>query len=136
MLILKCNINFTTMIKLFSPTGNRTRAFHVTGGDPHHQTIEEFIVKEVLLGTFFPKQHKKWMVEKCEHKKCARAGARTLDRQVKSLTLYRLSYLGFFRISEIPILQFSLWKYSYSNHFIIHKFTLHVERLIYFKWQR
>ena len=22
--------------KGFSPTGNRTRAFHVTGGDPHH----------------------------------------------------------------------------------------------------
>jgi hypothetical protein len=22
--------------KISSPTGNRTRAFHVTGGDPHH----------------------------------------------------------------------------------------------------
>ena len=24
------------LLKTISPTGNRTRAFHVTGGDPHH----------------------------------------------------------------------------------------------------
>jgi hypothetical protein len=28
-------------IKLYSPTGNRTRAFHVTGGDTDHYTIED-----------------------------------------------------------------------------------------------
>ena len=26
---------------MYSPTGNRTRAFHVTGGDTHHYTIED-----------------------------------------------------------------------------------------------
>ena len=33
-----------------SPTGNRTRAFHVTGGDTHHYTIEEEMKEERKLG--------------------------------------------------------------------------------------
>ena len=31
-------------LKADSSTGNRTRAFHVTGGDTHHYTIEEHVV--------------------------------------------------------------------------------------------
>ena len=36
--------------KFSSPTGNRTRAFHVTGGDPHHQTIEDLLGKVQFKG--------------------------------------------------------------------------------------
>ena len=34
--------------KKFSPTGNRTRVFRVTGGDTYHYTIEDYIHKTVL----------------------------------------------------------------------------------------
>ena len=33
-----------------SPTGNRTRAFHVTGGDTHHYTIEEAMQESIKWG--------------------------------------------------------------------------------------
>ena len=32
---------FKSLCKKFSPAGNRTRVFHVTGGDTHHYTTEE-----------------------------------------------------------------------------------------------
>ena len=34
-------LTMNLILKRNSPTGNRTRAFHVTGGDTHHYTIED-----------------------------------------------------------------------------------------------
>ena len=37
------------MQKETSPAGNRTRVFHVTGGDTHHYTTEDFELLSQLL---------------------------------------------------------------------------------------
>ena len=46
------NKNVLKEKKIDSPAGNRTRVFHVTGGDTHHYTTEDHL----LIFTSWPKK--------------------------------------------------------------------------------